>query len=435
MASTLDEVLDSRQRGSGAAPESQARAYLGRQPIYNVIREIQAYELLHRLAVESTSAEFPDGDQASAEVVLQAFVDIGLKRVSPNQPVFINHTGPLLALEPIIPADRCVIEVLEDVPVTGETLGAVERLKKLGYRVALDDFVYSDERLPLLELADYVKLDVRALPPAELERHVGLLKALRKRIVAEKIESEREFRRCHEVGCDLFQGYYLRRPETVSGTRIPSNRLSALSLLSECMLSQWKPIAAVIERDPTLTYGVLQMANSALLGPSRQIRSATEAVVRLGTDRIFRWATLLVMAGHDDCPAGYLEFAVQRAHMSETVAAALGCSRSESYLVGLLSTLDSVFDAPLPQIVGPLPLPPTVIDAILKREGRLGEILDAVVAYEACQFESAARSGIAIDLLQKAFWDAVDAARNLIAQLETARPHFSHRAPPACRPR
>jgi EAL and modified HD-GYP domain-containing signal transduction protein len=429
MTSTLDKILDSGRAESGAATEPQAKAFLGRQPIYNVIREIHAYELLHRLAGEATSAEFPNGDRASAEVVLQAFVDIGLKRVSPNQPVFINHTGPLLALAPIIPADRCVIEVLEDVPVNGETVGAIERLKKLGYRVALDDFVYSDERRPFLELADYVKLDVRALAPAELERHVALIKPLRKRIVAEKVESEQEFRRCHGAGCDLFQGYYLRRPETVSGARIPSNRLSALALLSECMLSQWKPIAAVIERDPTLTYGVLQMANSALLGPSRPIRSATEAVVRLGTDRIFHWATLLVMAGHDDCPAGYLEFAVQRAHMSETVAASLGCSRSESYLVGLLSTLDSVFDAPLGQIVAPLPLPVAVIGAILKREGRLGKILDAVVEYEACQFDSAANSGISIDVLQGAFWDAVDAAHNLISQLEMVRPHLRRPAP------
>jgi len=422
MAGTLDKVLEIP--GNAAPAESRARAYLGRQPIYNVIHEVQAYELLHRLEAEDTSAEFASGDQASAELVLQAFIDIGLKRVSPNQPVFINHTAPLLEVDPIIPPDRCVIEVLETVPVNLATLAALERFKKLGYRVALDDFVYSDDREPFLDLADYVKLDVRALRPEELERHVALLKPLHKRIVAEKVESEQEFQRCRVAGCDLFQGYYLRRPETMSGTRIPSNRLSALSLLTECMVSQWKPIAAVIERDPTLTYGVLQMANSVLLGPSRQLRSATEAVVRLGTDRIFRWATLLVMAGHDDCPAGYLEFALQRAHMSETVAGALRCSRSEGYLVGLLSTLDSVFDAPLPQVVEPLPLPAVLIDAILKREGRLGEILDAVLSYEICEFEPGGPSGIDVDLLQQAFWDSTETARGLIAQLESARPNL-----------
>jgi EAL and modified HD-GYP domain-containing signal transduction protein len=406
------------------------RAYVGRQPIYNVVREIQAYELLHRLALQDTAADFPDGDQASAEVLLQAMVDIGVERISPGQPLFINHTAALLSVQPILCAERCVIEVLENVPVNGDTLAAVERLKNSGYRVALDDFVFSEERMPLLTLADYVKLDVRALTPEELEQHVALLKPLRKRIVAEKVESEQEFRRCHAAGCDLFQGYYLRRPDVVHGRRVPSNRLSALSLLTECMVSQWKPIAAVIERDPTLTYGVLQMANSVLLGANRQIRSASEAVVRLGTDRIFRWATLLVLAGHDDCPAGYLEFAVQRAHMSETLAGAMRCSRSDGYLTGLLSTLDSVFDAPLEQIVSPLPLPDPLLGAILQREGTLGSILDAVLSYEACQFSMATRNGIELDLLQKAFWDAAETARALIAQLEMSRPNLR---PPAVR--
>ncbi|HUA61555.1 MAG TPA: EAL domain-containing protein [Verrucomicrobiae bacterium] len=408
-----------------AIPQPQIRlpkAVVGRQPIYNVVREIQAYELLHRLAVEQSTAEFQDGDQASAEVLLQALADIGLERIAPTQPVFINHTARLLNVEPILRADRCVIEVLETVPVNGETIAAVERLKSSGYRVALDDFVYSEERRPFLALADYVKLDVRALTPDELLRHVDLLKSQRKRIVAEKVESEQEFRRCHEAGCDLFQGYYLRRPEIVKGRRIPTNRLSALSLLTECMVSQWKPIAAVIERDPTLTYGVLQMANSALMGGTRRLRSAAEAVVRLGTDRIFRWATLLVLAGHDDCPAGYLEFAVQRAHMSEIVAGAMRCSRSDGYLTGLLSTLDSVFDTPLEQIVTPLPIPEELVAAILVREGTLGTILDAVLAFESCQFTSATRNGIEMDLLQKAFWDAAELARGLIGQLEASRP-------------
>lgn len=411
-------------------PSVKSKAYLGRQPIYNVVREIQAYELLHRLELRDTAANIADGDRASAEVLLEALVDVGWDRISPAQPVFINHTTALLSIEPILRPDRCVIEVLENVPVNEETVAAIERLKMAGYRVALDDFVYSDDKQPFLELADFVKLDVRALTPDDLDRHVERIKPLRKRIVAEKVESEQEFRRCQAAGCDLFQGYYLRRPEVVKATRIPSNRLSALSLLTECMVSQWKPIASVIERDPTLTYGVLQMANSVLLGSSRQLRSAQEAVVRLGTDRIFRWATLLVMAGHDDCPSGYLEFAVQRAHMSEILAGSMQCSRSDGYLTGLLSTLDSVFDAPLKQIVTPLPLPKELIGAILDREGTLGKVLNAVLAYEACQFNSATQNGIELDLLQKAFWDAAESARTMIDQLESSRPNLRPPAPP-----
>ena len=131
-----------------AKHRSEATVYLGRQPIYGANREIRAYELLYRRAAGDTTARFRDADRASAEVMLNAFLEIGLPTVSPLRPVFINHTRHLLTMDPILPADRCVIEVLEDVAADPETLAALRRLKSLNFRIALDDFVYSEETRP-----------------------------------------------------------------------------------------------------------------------------------------------------------------------------------------------------------------------------------------------------------------------------------------------
>jgi EAL and modified HD-GYP domain-containing signal transduction protein len=188
--------------------------------------------------------------------------------------VFINHTRHLLTLDPILPADRCVIEVLEDVAADPDTLAALRRLKSLNYRIALDDFVYSEDLVPMIELADYVKLDLQALGAGRFQEQLHLLRPFDVRIVAEKIESEAEFRWCRKLGCVLFQGYYLRRPEVISGRRIPSNRLSVLSLLSECanLESSAGMIASAIARDAPLTYGLLRLANSALHRRRSEIR-------------------------------------------------------------------------------------------------------------------------------------------------------------------
>lgn len=397
--------------------------YLGRQPIYNPQREIAAYELLHRCTEDAREAAFSNGDQATAQTVLQAFLAIGLERVSPEQPVFINYTEPLLTLDPIIPADRCVIEVLEDVPVHAGTIASLERLKKLGYRIALDDFILSDAMLPFLAQADYVKLDVRALSVSEFRRHVTLLKRTGVRIIAEKIESEQEFKACRDLGCDLFQGYYLRKPEMVSGKRIPNNRLSVLSLLTECMAdgASGRSIAAIINRDAALAYGLLQLANSALHGRQHELRSPAEAVFRLGVDCVFRWSLLLVMAGYDDCPMGYLEFALQRAHMTELLAARYCCPRYQAYVIGLLSTLDSILDTPIADIIDPLPLEDTLKQALVHHEGELGAMLEDVVAYESGQFEAAGRK-IEPATLQKAFWAAAHSARKMLTRMTQSRP-------------
>lgn len=123
-------------------------------------------------------------------------------------------------VEPIIPADRCVVDILEDIRVDRDTIAAVERLKRAGYRIALDDFQYSDEYIPLLQIADFVKLDARALTRAQAEDHVSILKRYGAQIIAEKIESESELLAWASLGCNLFQGYYLRRPEILDGRRL-----------------------------------------------------------------------------------------------------------------------------------------------------------------------------------------------------------------------
>jgi len=399
---------------------SEATVYLGRQAIYGANRDIRGYELLYRRAAGDTTARFRDADQASAEVMLKAFLEIGLPTVSPLQPVFINHTRGLLAMDPILPPDRCVIEVLEDVAADPETLDALRRLKSLNYRIALDDFVYSEEIVPMIQLADYVKLDVQALGAARFQEHLALLRPFDASIIAEKVESEAEFRCCRKLGCELFQGYYLRRPEVLSGRRIPANRLSVISLLSVCanLESSASMIAATIARDAPLTYGLLRLANSALHRRRSEIRSPAQAVMMLGIDVVSRWATLLVLAGNDDCPAGYLEAALQRARMAELIGASFHCSAQEAYITGLLSTLDSVFNEPLAALVEPLPIDIRFKRALLQREGALGAVLDCVLAYESA--ESTPGPAPSAEHLRKTFWDAAEYARNMVSQISCA---------------
>lgn len=415
------EPTENTDQSHVAKPE----CFLGRQPIYDGNREIRAYELLYRHNATESAANFPDGDRASAEVLLRAFLEIGLSKVSPDQPVFINHTAALLAMDPIVPPDRCVIEVLEDVEVNPDTIASLSRLKDLGYRIALDDFVYSETQISFIRLADYVKLDLRGLTAAEFRNHVEILKGYGVQIVAEKVESAEEFESSRALGCDLFQGYYLHKPEMLSGRRIPANRLSALSLLAECINPDQSAVAtaAVLSRDAALLYGVLRLANSALYGNRMRIQSPVQAVSMLGMDRVFRWVSLLVLSGSNDCPVGYLEFALQRARTCEIVAEAYGGKPQLGYMAGLLSTLDSILNAPLEDIIRPLPVDPQFKRAILGREGRLGAVLEAVVDYEAGSFATSTRHGFSIHRVQAAYWEAVTYSASMIANLKEVTSH------------
>jgi EAL and modified HD-GYP domain-containing signal transduction protein len=139
----------------------------------------------------------------------------------------------------------------------------------------------------------------------------------------------------------------------------------------------------------------------------------------LGMDFVSRWATLLALAGNDDCPAGYLEAALQRARMSELVGTSLNCSGPESYVTGLLSTLDSVFNEPLASLVEPLPIDIRFKRALLQREGQLGAVLDCVLAYEAGVW-TPNETPTTTEYMQKAFWDAAEYAHRMMAQMSCA---------------
>jgi EAL and modified HD-GYP domain-containing signal transduction protein len=173
-----------------------------------------------------------------------------------------------------------VIEILEDVSAEPETLRAVRRLKQVGYRIALADFIYRPELAEFLALADYVKLDYRALGAGGFRGQMKLLRPFPATILAEKIESEAGFRWCKGGGCHLFQGYYLREPELLVGRRIPSNHPSVLSLLAECTNLETPAgvIGGIISRDAVLTYGLLRLLNSALYRRRSEIRSLAQAL-------------------------------------------------------------------------------------------------------------------------------------------------------------
>jgi c-di-GMP-related signal transduction protein len=65
-----------------------------------------------------------------------------------------------------------------------------------------------------------------------------------------------------------------------------------------------------------------------------------------------------------------------------------------------------------------LPLDGVLKQAILKREGELGAVLDAVLGYEAGNFGVASHHGFSIHRVQSAFWEAVAYSASMLAELK-----------------
>jgi EAL and modified HD-GYP domain-containing signal transduction protein len=405
------------------ADKTGVNVFLARQPIYDAARRIHGYELLYRRA-DVPQADVLDGTLATAQVLLNAVMDIGVEKMVGHELLFINCTRTILMSEPIIPADRCVLEILEYVDLDGELLQRIDALRRRGYRIALDDFTLEGKLAPALPLADYIKLDVLALSDVELERHARLQRR-GVRLIAEKVDCEAMMGRCLDLGFDLFQGYFLNHPETMKGATLPTSKMAALRLIGACQDpdASAQEVSATVASDLSITYSLLRLANSALFGRSRPMRSVEAVVTWMGTEYLTRWGTLLALASERGCPATYLGTALQRGYMCESLASSQGdAPPSSSFLVGLLSTLDSILDVPMRQILDQVRLTGDIREALEQHRGGLGRLLACTLAYESGDTKTLDGCGIDGGLLYDAYWQSIEQAESTLRELVALRP-------------
>ena len=385
--------------------------FVGRQPIFDRESNLYAYELLFRDGSQN-SAGVLDGDQATSQVIINVFLEIGLERIVGPHRAFINFTRRFFVERESLPlpVDRVVLEVLEDVPPDAEVLAGLRAYVRDGYLVALDDFVFDESLRPLIELAHIIKIDLMALSRGELEEHVRLLRAYDVKLLAEKVETEEEFEYCKQLGFDYFQGYFLSRPNIVQGTQLPPNRLGLLQLLAKLQdpATEVSDLEEIISHDVTLSYKLLRYLNSAFFALPREVESLRAAVIYLGTQTIQQWASLLLLARLDERPCELMSQSLQRAKMCETLAKLAGRPRADSYFtVGLFSLLDALMRVPIQEIVEALHLTSEVRDALLRFEGPYGGALASVIAYEQGYYQDAQFLDLTPAQMTEAFLEAV----------------------------
>lgn len=401
--------------------DAMQELFLGRQPIFDRQLKVVGYELLYR-AGDVARAEIVNGDEATARVLLNSFVEIGLPKLVGPRTAFINLTRHFIVNEDLLPpaSEHVVLEVLEDIEVDDELIGAVSRLAARGYTIALDDFVYNDSLRPLVEVADIVKIDLRALDPAALSRHVALLTQYPVRLLAEKVETPDELNTCLELGFELFQGNFLCSSRNVYSRRLPANRMSILRLLAKLQRPQTTvdELEQIIAQDVTLSFKLLRYLNSAAFFGRREITSIRHAIVYLGERAVRTWASLIALAAIDDKPPELIATSLVRGRMCELLA---GAARREepaaAFIAGMFSVLDAIMDAPLPELLDELPLAEPIRDALLYHRGPFGDILENAVAYDRGEWDQVGCAGLDPGEIGAFYVQAVQWSRDTAAGL------------------
>jgi EAL and modified HD-GYP domain-containing signal transduction protein len=377
-----------------SAPATET--FVARQPIFDERKRVFAYELLFRSGMDNYFLPGPDPDMPTSHVISNGMF-VGLESLTDGRPAFLNFSRTALVGDfafALSPRDA-VIEVLETVDPDAEVVAACKRLKAAGYRIALDDFVDRPDYAPLVEMADFIKVDVLATIPDERAALASRYRSAKRRMLAEKVETREAFDEATAHGYQFYQGFFFSRPTIVTSKTLSGYRLNYLRLLRELNRPDidMRRLEEVVKQEASLALRVLRRVNSAAYAFRVATSALRHALVLLGEREIRLCATVWTLAElARDVPSELIVASTLRARLCEMLAAPAGLEQrsSDLFLVGMFSMLDAILEQPMEQILTTLPLADDVRCALEGRANRLRTVLDCVVAYERGRWDEAA---------------------------------------------
>jgi c-di-GMP phosphodiesterase len=394
---------------------------IGRQQILDQKLNIYAYELLFR-GQDFDLKNKSEATQATNQVITDSVLELGLNNLVGSHKAFINFTSQnILEKTPLsLPKERVVIEVLENVAVDLRIIGNLREFSQQGYMIALDDFVFSEEWKPLIEFADIIKLDVLEMGEARTRDAINHLKNYDIKLLAEKVETHEEFQYLNELGCDYFQGFFFNKPNIVPGRRLGVNQTAAIRLLTIINDPdvEIEKLAKTISLDAGLSYKLLHYINSAFFTLPSKIETIHHAITYLGLREVRRWSNILTLASLSTKSQAILQTSLIRGNMCEQLAKLVGEKADHYFLVGILSSLDSILDIPIEEALEQLPLSNIVKKAILNKEGLAGEVLECVINYEQWNLPGMHYKDVDQKLISEAYFKSINWAKEVLNNLD-----------------
>lgn len=363
--------------------------FLARQPIYDDDNKAIAYELLHRSSSENKFDFDVSADEATKKLISNTLC-IGFDELVEDKMAYINFSSQLILQEvpSVLPSNKIVIEVLEDVEPTKEVKEAIKKLRNKGYLIALDDVTLKSEFWGFGQLIDIYKIDYRATTTIDRAKIIKGINVFNSSAIflAEKVENIEEYQEALSLGFKYFQGFYFSKPIMMEGKDIPVRNTNCYLILSELLKKDYDvaKVETIIKADVSISYKIMKMLNSAAFGLVQKVSSIRQAIVLMGKKELSKLLTIIAMSQMKcDNEEEISRLLIIRARFCELVANYIGYDKSEQcFLVGLFSELDKFMQRDMKDIVDELAIEEELKDALLEKDNEIRKVLNLVIAYE-----------------------------------------------------
>jgi EAL and modified HD-GYP domain-containing signal transduction protein len=382
-------------------------AFIARQPILDTAKNVFAYELLFR---DGKNNCYPSAEKSETteKLIAQKYRTLALDDISCSKTSFINFQSNSIAddLSSSLDPENVVIELSAGSSKMDELTHVCQQVKKMGYKVALENCRVESDMSQLLPYIDLLKVKTERSEYDSLSRNINQFLDANVKLIADQVNTHEDFHICKGVGFDYFQGYFFSKPEAVSHQQLPTSKLTLVELMgaSSSATFDLEGINRVIEQDVGLSYMLLRFINNPAINKRYKITSLRHALNYMGEVEIKKFIALLALTNlSDDKPLELIHLSLVRAKFCDLVGIEknLGSNPPTAFLVGLFSMLDALLDRDMQTLVEKLPLVEDVKLALCGAQNDLSVYLMLAKAFESGNWLKVIRISKVLEIDQK----------------------------------
>ncbi|MEG1492487.1 MAG: diguanylate cyclase [Oscillospiraceae bacterium] len=396
--------------------------YINMQPILVKNGNTYGYEL-----VDSDRTESEENDSISLSEFDRALDALGLNDIKDSTKYFISFTKQMLNISTMknLPRDKFVIQIPATGRCTEDKMKAYKQLHSYGYALALVNVTGNNLDKELLSICDYCRFATSGI--TSNEQGYLLATNANKTFIAPDVATNEDFEKAQRAGFTLFQGYFFSQSVVTKKEKdiepLKVNYFRLLQITSTDDFVDFNEISDIISSDVALSYKLLRLLNSAMVGLRTRVSSILMAITYLGEESLKQWIAVLALRGiADEKPLELVRLSLIRARFGELLAPSFKPKKDARhvFMTGLLSLLHIALEKTKEDMLAEIPVADEIRESLLKKDGPYSDILKFFTDYEHADWGEISRfsqdNAISCSTINDAYIKAVKWCNDLIEE-------------------
>jgi len=360
--------------------------YIAKQPILDKDSDVFAYELLYRDTLNTSNIK--NRKRATVSVLSSALNRFGIDNLVSNHKAFVKADEEFImhSVVSTIPKEYFIFSLQFESKISDKVKKKIAKLHEDGYTFAIND-VHLDKNIieiykDIMQYISYVKVDIDT--PKE---NLSLLDGFDVEMISTKVEDLDKEKKAIEMGSKYLQGFFFCKPSVEEQEKIDSALENIIRLcnkiMQDCTVDE---LVEEFERSPVISMQLLKFINSGLFHFRQKLSSIKQVVTLVGKTKLTQWLMLMIYSaprGEGIANELLFERVRNRTYIMHEIAKSIDKSIvSSAYFVGVISLMDVLFNVSKRTLMRELNIDKDIKEAILRKDGVLGDIYSFVLALE-----------------------------------------------------